>query len=206
MKGSGFLRQPANTPPGVPIYYYYVSFPVEGTVSGGTADLRLGIEPQPQGFPPQFSRLSGRLTDAQLVGVLEYTNMNEYSVTLRHSRPATTDVAGTWVLSSTTGGPPNATADTIIAAADGRAWQHRDGPLLRGGGFASTAMWEAEWQLVHSPITSWFPTERTPSSSPRVSCNAPTEQPRSTSRKSRPRASCPDQVSALFGCRHARRA
>ena len=151
VKGSGFLRQPANTPPGVPTYYYYVAFPVEGTVSGGTADLRLGIEPHLQGFPPQFSRLSGRLTDAQLVGVLEYANMNEYSVTLRHSRPTATAVAGTWVLSSTTGGPPNATADTIIAAADGRAWQHREGPLLGVGAFASTAMWRrsGNWLILH---------------------------------------------------------
>ncbi|MFL5618070.1 MAG: hypothetical protein ACJ79A_06730 [Gemmatimonadaceae bacterium] len=156
VKGYGFLRQPANTPAGVPIYYYYVAFPVDGTVSGGTADLGLALGPQIQGFGPRFSRLSGRLKDGQLVGVLQYTDSNEYSMTLRHSRPATTDVAGTWVLSSTTGGPPNATADTIIATADGRAWQHREGPLLGGGGFASTAMWRrsGNWFILHHFIFS----------------------------------------------------
>jgi hypothetical protein len=149
VKGNGFLRQPANVPPGVPLYYYYVTFPVEGVVSGGTANLGMPLEPQISG--PRLTQLRGRLIDGQLVGVLQYTDSSEYSMTLRHTLPATTDVAGTWALTSTTGGAPSATADTIIAVADGRAWQYRDGALLGGGGFKSTGMWRrsGEWLILH---------------------------------------------------------
>ena len=49
VKGNGFLRQPANVPPGVPLYYYYITFPVEGVVSVGTANLGMPLEPQIMG-------------------------------------------------------------------------------------------------------------------------------------------------------------
>ena len=60
-----------------------------------------------------------------------------YPITLRASRPPA-DLAGTWVLTSTTGAAaPAGLLDTIITNADGRAWRHREVDYE----FGSLAMW-----------------------------------------------------------------
>jgi len=60
-----------------------------------------------------------------------------YPISLRLSRPPS-DLAGTWVLRSTTGtAAPAGLLDTIVANADGRAYRHREGDYA----FGTEAIW-----------------------------------------------------------------
>ena len=134
-----------------------------GSVSGRTVDLKTT-------YASHSARLSGVLAGDQFEGVFDFgfedpeapkpqpvntgiPGNKKYSLTLRRVRPASADVAGTWVLSATS--RPDATVDTIVVAPDGRAWEHR---ALGNGGFASPAMWKRNGNWL---VLRYYPQFRT---------------------------------------------
>jgi hypothetical protein len=161
--GFAFLyRAPDTNPSSTSFSDVYL---VYGTVSGSMADLTLSAtDPLGGGVVP---RLRGQMVGDQLAGFIDYvdlntsvlggyvpagsTGTNQSSITLARAHPVNAGVTGTWLLTSTTGGPPSATVDTIIVAPEGMAWQHRDGPLLESSAFASDAIWRrrGNWLYLH---------------------------------------------------------
>ncbi len=132
--------------PRVPVMYG-----VSGTLSGGKLDLALNPLEQTGTFLP-FSPygLRGSLNRGQIDAVFGYDTVAR-PIVLRLSRPTATDLAGTWVLTSTTGTPaPAGLLDTIIANADGRAWRHREGDF----NFGTQAMWtrRGDWMVIAQEI------------------------------------------------------
>lgn len=129
VQGWGILRTPGT---------FGQRFGGTGTLSGGTLDL--SVDPlEPSGIFPNFSlyHLSGPLSGGEVDAVFE-GGPSAYPITLRPFRPAAGDLAGTWVLTSTTGAAALAgLVDTIIASADGRAWRHREGDYA----FGTAALW-----------------------------------------------------------------
>jgi hypothetical protein len=150
VRGYGFVSTPSSI---TGAYWVYDSFDVGGTVTGNKMDLSLGLK---VAYGPP-SRLSGFSTGNQLAGVFDniggggYGGYGRHAVSLRRARPASVDVAGTWALSSTTGGSPGATADTIILAKDGRGWERREGLPMVGSSFTMPAMWRrsGDWLVIH---------------------------------------------------------
>ncbi len=84
---------------------------------------------------PQYT-LSGPSSRGQVNAVFG-AGATSYPITLRASR-APSDLAGTWVLTSTSGAAaPTGLLDTIIVNADGRAYRHREGDYA----FGMQAIW-----------------------------------------------------------------
>jgi len=144
VKGFGILRRTAITPTSNPPVYSYVAFQAEGTVTGRTVDLAF------VGFQDRDAGLRGEQLGDQVAGVFDYTNTEKYPAALRRDHPSSAGVGGTWALTSTTGGPPNASMDTVTLNEGGLARRHREGLLFLGGGsFNSAAMWRRRGDWIY---------------------------------------------------------
>jgi hypothetical protein len=109
-----------------------------GIVAAGELTLALTDLAQ-TGSAPAFPYyyLSGPVERGQMNVTFE-AGASSYPVALRPFRPAASDLAGTWVLTSATGAAaPAGLLDTIVASADGRAWRHREGDYS----FGVVSMW-----------------------------------------------------------------
>ena len=107
-----------------------------GTVTGGELAMTLTDVSQNSGILAGTYTLGGTVGNSPMNAVFAGGGKS-YPITLRASRPPA-DLAGTWVLTSTTGAAaPAGLVDTIITNADGRAWRHREVDYE----FGSLAMW-----------------------------------------------------------------
>jgi hypothetical protein len=105
-----------------------------GFTAGGLSMTFADINGDPF-LGPQYT-LDGPLRRGQMNAVFG-AGASSYPITLRASRPPS-DLAGTWVLTSTTGAAaPAGLLDTIIVNADGRAYRHREGDYA----FGMQAIW-----------------------------------------------------------------
>ncbi|HEX7978064.1 MAG TPA: hypothetical protein VF461_05640 [Gemmatimonadaceae bacterium] len=162
VQGWGVLR-----PAGRPLAERFAG---DGTLSGGKLDLSLHSLDQTGFFlgAPQYF-LRGSLARGQIDATFAFDGANPsntYPVALRLFRPTASELAGTWVLTSTTGTPaPAGLLDTIVANADGRAWRHREGDLA----FGTVAMWSGRDNSRWPPTAGREPTT-TRASRRRLSC------------------------------------
>jgi hypothetical protein len=109
-----------------------------GTIAGRELTMALtDFDRNSSVLPGALYYLSGPSGRTQMNAVFE-AGATSYPITLRLSRPAASDLVGTWVLTSTTGvAAPAGLLDTIIANADGRAYRHREGDYA----FGTQAIW-----------------------------------------------------------------
>lgn len=141
-----------------------------GTLMYGQLDLSLldlrQLEP-PVGPVAQYY-LRGPLDHGQLnvtFGILSATGADSapHTITLRRVRPAASELAGTWVLTSTPNGPVQpGSRDTIIANADGRAWRYLELYTFGGPGISqpwipydTRAVWSrrGDWLVIDHETT-----------------------------------------------------
>ena len=123
-----------------------------GTLSGGQLDLSLrDLGQLNTGLGPGAYYLRGSLERGQIDAAFSYVTYNalgydtvSYPITLRFVPPVTTELAGTWALTSSTGAsavPSSILHDTIIVNGSGGAWRHRDGLYTWDPLIATRAIW-----------------------------------------------------------------
>jgi hypothetical protein len=124
VSGWGFMRDATNPA------YVYAALGAVGTLSGGSLDLTLGVEP---GSPPSYhlrgaaatGHIESRFTFGPVFGAAADT-ATRFSSTLRRVSPPA-ELAGTWAFTSVTGNiGTEQLIDTIVVSADGRARRHRE--------------------------------------------------------------------------------
>jgi hypothetical protein len=124
VSGWGFMRDAQNPA------YLYAALGANGTLSGGSLDLTLSVEP---GSPPSYHlrgpAAAGRIEATFTFGPVYASaadTTTTFSSTLRRVGPPD-ELTGTWAFTSVTGdiGSEQLT-DTIVVSADGRARRHRE--------------------------------------------------------------------------------
>ena len=100
---------------------------------------------------PQLAEMSIGRREGQIDAAFSYVTYNalgydtvSYPITLRFVPPVTTELAGTWALTSSTGAsavPSSILHDTIIVNGSGGAWRHRDGLYTWDPLIATRAIW-----------------------------------------------------------------
>lgn len=121
-----------------------------GTLSGGQLDLTLqDLGQLNTGRGPGAYYLRGPLARGGIDAAFSYLNSLgsgtlSYPITLRPVPPITSELAGTWALTSSTGAsaaPNSIVHDTIIVNGSGGAWRHRDGLYTWDPLIATRAIW-----------------------------------------------------------------
>jgi hypothetical protein len=123
-----------------------------GTLSGGQLDLSLqDLDQMTTGLGPGAYYLRGPVDRGRIDAAFSYLTYNSlgydtvsYPITLRPVPPITSELAGTWALTSSTGAsatPGSILHDTIIVNGSGGAWRHRDGVYTWDPLIATRAIW-----------------------------------------------------------------
>jgi hypothetical protein len=128
-------------------------FRVHGSVTGRSVELYLTT----MRFPRLTWIVRGRLGRAAVTGTMDFAG-EESALTLTRIHPAS-DAAGTWVLASRSGPPPEDTRpirDSVLAYPDGRAWRRR---IEETSSYGSLARWfqRGDWLVLEQAIAGSFP-------------------------------------------------
>jgi hypothetical protein len=148
IRGFGVLRRVAD-----PDQYSEI-YSVHGSLTGESAELFLEPASAPGSAP---MALRGTLRGRELSGTV-FTSGGDRPLVLRLSDPGGGGVAGTYVLSSTAGGPSwwvPAFRDTVVALPDGRARRHRADSFIT---FSTLALWSrrGDWLMLEQLVYGGF--------------------------------------------------